>query len=1789
MLNFQHRYHEELRNAIIRKFAKIFVQATPGTCLKLSNLSLDDMIELRNAISAKYPKLHIVILAEEDDPSKNYVSATHLIELRNSEEYALLALIPAGLQTPAEDSYGNATFSDLDISDIDDLIFADLRDLTPAPLVDYIKEAINMSCPGFNRKRMIAFMLILLESGWDKAAIGFNLDWFGLIPDTTPMSSLVEWRRRLVYNRRCAAIITNFAAPVPARIGDLPIAAGSNQSEIALFLNSADTNDRFELMHQIHQSPDFEKLDFANWKLPQIENRDLLKIKVGELQSKEIQYDGTDKVLSVQQGKTASIKIRIFTTPPPKDFPALKTFKIKLVTTDGHEEYKEVKALKVTDSTRNYRDVTIKISANAFEEGTFYFRVIGEDDTGAPLNVEDDFWDEQIQALWGREREEKGNQANYQEFKELHQAKTTNETEDIRLQFVEDDIDIDIDSLPSTKKDKLDNALQAYFRFRIDGLKNNKEPEFPQLPDGAAVWQTVSGLGLQNIFLLKLGANHNYQIAVSAKLKELEREFLEHCSEIGHVECTLHVNATNASFPYRQFFPLEQDGFSDLLQLRERIFQSIMTSAPDNSGIFETWFDFGKPEIIDLVKQYIACYKETIEKFNSGAYPSDFIAMLQNMDVVDVKTQLDDGQNIHVKLLSPLHPLRLTWFVDLYDLFTSWERRSYDNKKHKKEWSKELIGLFLGDIYPSNNTLILADNSLSYFQYAGELTFGWGIFFETENKKNNLALSSDRQIKTYISELLNLPCEARIDSDVSQTLIQRYISDYLKQHPYTNKVIINIFNPGDGASFVKAIVALEQSLSDKYQYEFRLCCEDGFVSPGEAFRDLMNPESNISDKAENFSAVTENRLFPKIRFSLNPISDFVGHPFDFVANLSFLINPFLAKCELLPIDCACTSDSLNGLIVRSISNVHEESGVMQWRRMIFCDEGDRSSKDFFYCGNQLLNAIQRLTAAIINPQRKEDLLPGTVVSIMTAEKTLLSLVHDYSDWVITFDKNIGPDFFDSKNESGENPYLLDYVPSRELNGISSFLTTKPEIEAYAFLRPYLQKIGLENICDPANLLLLLEDIRTISGSLLLQAISTNNRAFEVIGMALTKRLLEKKGYLNNAFLIPLDLHKDLFSLKDQDTKERADLVIVQCDPKSRELRFDVVEIKCRAALAGEEELFAKISDQINHSIEAFKNHFDFSVNSEDDRLDRPIKCIELRNLLEFYIKRAVRFGQLSESAANHYFEFCKTLQQGYQLTFGKLQIIYNFSAEKDYEKVLSEDFTRYVIGKDLIGDIVSPDATLETFKCEDTLRKFELPLFEGTPKNSRRLIAPKPCDVTPIKENHATTIVDSKVGGNTEIVSPTVDAQKTEISDPEAGDVPAPISFDTIVGGSSTDVSQMGLLGIQKLNNKKIALDLEKTTAISLFGVQGAGKSYTIGTVTEMVLKQFKNVNQLPSPLAGVIFHYSESMDYAPEFTSMIQPNDKEKEVDALLEFYDAHPDSIQDIVLLAPKDKVEERRSQYPNIEVQTIAFSSRELDVSSWLFLLGAVGNEALYIKQVKAIMKSIRNNLTLENINTEVQKSSIPDEKKKLIMDRLNLAKEYINDDLSLRSILRPGRLVIVDLRDEFIEKDDALKLFVVMLNIFSGVKTVQGHHFNKFIVFDEAHKYMDNKELASTIATAIKEMRHKGVSIMIASQDPTGVPSEIIELSSILIMHRFNSPAWLKHIQKAITQTGALTPADLAGLKTGEAFIWANESSDPQFCSRPLKVKTRPRVTKHGGATINATDGGNSINYSAEAEL
>jgi len=325
--------------------------------------------------------------------------------------------------------------------------------------------------------------------------------------------------------------------------------------------------------------------------------------------------------------------------------------------------------------------------------------------------------------------------------------------------------------------------------------------------------------------------------------------------------------------------------------------------------------------------------------------------------------------------------------------------------------------------------------------------------------------------------------------------------------------------------------------------------------------------------------------------------------------------------------------------------------------------------------------------------------------------------------------------------------------------------------------------------------------------------------------------------------------------------------------------------------------------------------------------------------------------------------------------------------------------------------------------------------------------------------------------------------------------------------------------------------------------------------------------------LASIVFHYSQTQDYKPEFTSMNQPNKDEKAITNLREQFGASPVGMNDVVLLTPADKLEKRREEYPDLEVLPLKFASRELQAGHWRFLMGAVGNQAAYIRQLNQIMRGMRDHLTLRGLRDELDRSDIPDALKKLALMRLTLAESYIDDTAHLSDVIRPGRLVIVDLRDEFIEKDEALGLFVVILQIFADA-VWQGQRFNKLVVFDEAHKYIESPDLIAGLIEVVREMRHKGTSVLVASQDPPSVPVALIELSSQIILHRFNSPAWLKHIQKANAALTSLTAEGMASLQPGEAYVWSSKSTDLAFSQQAMRIRCRARVTRHGGYTKTA---------------
>lgn len=1809
ILKTPNTYYKKIIDLILHLHKEDLSNATAGHCMKITGLGLNELDFLWNVIHVQYPNIDTFIVSEERNADKKFISATKLIELRNKQDAPLLVLIPSNSRTAAEDSYGNATFKEISLEGIETSLKNDLIDKIPNRCSYIINNEILSYLKTYDLSivNVIKYLLALEGDSYSNQGIGDNLYLLNLIPDSNLVQEADKIRSRLNFNILSTTLLSSFSKPLYERISELPLEPNTLQKDVVNFIKAEnEARNAEEICRLIFEK--YPQLNFSKWEIPDLDFTHI-KLFTEETKSNDFKIEEGKKVLHVEENKISKVRIKFRTNPNPKDISDLKYFKVLLMAVDGGsgEEISVLRQLKNTVSNRPYREATVELNANIIEEGSYFFKVLAEDEHGNVLNGDDDFKETKIQKAWEdvKAKDETSAKSNFP-------YKLTCDSEDFDY-VVDETVERDNDH----RKDKLNNVLQAYFKYRIEILKSGEEANEPIPNENSNIW--LNDLKKHtSTFHINYSDKHNYQISLSSKLREIEIAFLDHSNSFGYVKGVLKSNSSAVGYESLQF--VESDLTSiipvAILKLRKDIFSSIKTSNKAGDGVFETADIFKHRE---KIREYIQKLTDWTTSLNAQVSDDNlsseekskiqhFLTELQILDIARIKTKLPDGQRTEALLLSPLHPLRLAWSLQLMEVFNDWEQKTENYPGYKEAWLKNLDYLFEGQLSPENNPLVLVvPSSFKNYHYSGELAYGWGLYLNVlaDESKNGMT-SVSRQMKHYFRQLFNITRDNYVETDISQKLVVRHIKNYLSQHPYSDKLIINLINSGDTSVFADAFVELEKEDSFKeVKYEIRIFKgEDKIIEHGEALRNLINPEFNVSEEAEAFSQPSKNRLFPKLRFSINSISDYLTTPFRFTAHLSFLVSPFPITVELIKPYRNDRNFYLNGLLTESTVTVDENSTEIKWNRFVIANSLSIPYSGSGALGIQLFNNIQSFISGAL-ASKHTDSIPSTQLRLNDRDKVLLTHLHDYSDWVVTFDKNLGPQIFDQPSKDGNIPFLLDYVPGEEVSGITSYLTTRPTSEVLGLLGPHFEEFNLDihKSEDEKKIKILLEDLRAVSSSLVLQLNSSKNKAFEVIGSAFTKRILEKKGFLEEAFLIPIDLHQNLFENISIDSKSRADNLLVSINLEKREISISVIEIKCRKSLGESEsnELKEKIKEQIENTIMALRIHYDPEYHMSFDRLDREIKNKELKSLLSFYIERAHRYEYLNENAYESYLAFLQDLDAGFNLKFNKLGFIFNFSAPKKHHKeVIDHDLTYFTFGGKLIEQILDPDSDLNTRRLEDNDFDSQLSSAIGTDTTLKPFIQKFKTKESQEKDTLKTESlpetqweepvhIANPAGKKPIAEEPKEDSQLANQSNIEnlfdgiestdgkiKNSSHKTPEYDLLIGKSSPS-NQFGILG-ESLHGKKIAIDLSETNTISLFGVQGGGKSYTIGTISEMVLKQFSDVNELPAPLAGVIFHYSESMDYEPEFTSMIYPNDQESELRKLKERYGAEPDNIEDVIILTPRDKIEERQSEYPSIEVLPIAFNSKELSVQDWMFLLGAVGNDSAYIKQLKAIMKDHRRNITLDGIVESVELSELlSNSQKALARQKLSFAREYIDDNYTLRDSLKPGRLIIVDLRDEFIVKDEALGLFVIMLNVFSAVKNLNGAHFNKFIVFDEAHKYMDNKDLTGNIVTAIREMRHKGVSIMIASQDPPSLPNEIIELSSIVLLHKFNSPQWLKHIQKSITQLSTLSPADMSSLMPGEGFLWATKSTDKGISVKPVKISTRPRVTKHGGGTIQATGG------------
>ena len=488
--------------------------------------------------------------------------------------------------------------------------------------------------------------------------------------------------------------------------------------------------------------------------------------------------------------------------------------------------------------------------------------------------------------------------------------------------------------------------------------------------------------------------------------------------------------------------------------------------------------------------------------------------------------------------------------------------------------------------------------------------------------------------------------------------------------------------------------------------------------------------------------------------------------------------------------------------------------------------------------------------------------------------------------------------------------------------------------------------------------------------------------------------------------------------------------------------------------------------------------------------------------------------------------------------------------------------------------------------------------------------------------------------------------------------------YDVLLGSHQLASPQWGVAARTAATDehpreRSVAFDLNHVHCLGVFGQPGAGKSYTMGTLMEMACQPCPGANALPSPLCVMMFHYSASEVSEPEFVTMAQANTNTTETDLLHRFYGVDPRACDDVVIMAPANAVPRRTREFPGVPVVPLLFHPTELRVAQWKILMGAVGEKSLYLEVLKLAMKRCREHLSVAAIRREILESDLSQHEKDMAGIRLDVLDQYIDAAGGIMRHCRPGRLIIVDLRDEFLEKDEVFSLLIVLMQVFGDARqrtdaewaawyagdcpdlrhaidaqeqrwqalarevhearrvadtaapmadqqremaqlTLQlraqyerlataalerlergeeetGEQIQKMVVYDEGHKFMTDPALVAVLVEAIREMRHKACSIMIASQDPPSIPQVILELSTHLILHKMTAPAWLAHIQTVNAALADLGVADVATLGTGEAWVWATRASEPRYRTQPTKVRFRPRFSQHGGATKAAVTG------------
>ncbi len=387
-------------------------------------------------------------------------------------------------------------------------------------------------------------------------------------------------------------------------------------------------------------------------------------------------------------------------------------------------------------------------------------------------------------------------------------------------------------------------------------------------------------------------------------------------------------------------------------------------------------------------------------------------------------------------------------------------------------------------------------------------------------------------------------------------------------------------------------------------------------------------------------------------------------------------------------------------------------------------------------------------------------------------------------------------------------------------------------------------------------------------------------------------------------------------------------------------------------------------------------------------------------------------------------------------------------------------------------------------------------------------------------------------------------------------------------------------------------LDIVSPHCMLVVGKRGTGKSYTLGVIAE----GFANLEERHSRRIALIL-----VDTMSVFHSLKKENTNEKEIQ-MMERFGVEPREFSEKVrVLVPRSAVERAKDigeelHYDNI----LELSLRDIKVHEWLELF-----DLKITEPVGALLSSVITDLQKEGSFSFDDVYKMIDEKKGdkpvaeslvnqfTLIDELNIFSKHGMDcefaeggKITVLDISYLGRLGSYQLRNLIVsiiarkQMTERTLYTTIEMQAQAGLldreeeTDITDEHPLIYMLIDEAHLFLPNG--SETLATDplidwIKLGRHPGLSLILATQEPSALHESAIRQSDLIIAHNLTARddvAALGMAKQSYMKEGIDTVVAQMEFKRGLALVFDDKTRKMQLC------RVRPRYTLHTGIDASA---------------